>query len=556
MRNDPHPRSVEPSTIEESAQQTASVAVDGPRSGSAGAHRYSRSLDTFPIQVYAPATLEEQILSSDVIILASLVSATANVDTVSDRYLSPVFPDPSYAPVHELRFNVHEYLKDSGDCASSSPPSTCPSQALVLVHGSYEDWRDTKVEAQLVADSYLAERNTTWDGQQAILFLNDWMWSYDPAWLTASARNALAKIGYTGDTARKYYFESSTPLENWYYSVDTVSRAWLPGATASSAVTASSGFSAAPPTMQFITDGTELPPPTTTLGELRSEIARIEADLEAHKDVEGYETCLLGKVSYERTHRAMAALGDPWTPSLRMLSLSSGLAAGTDAQRRELDWNSGYDIRWLSHDDADLFRAYNDDDDSDPTTGYDRVLSTTRPLPLGTYAFRYNLQNHRRIPCNFKPTEAYSQYTVTVTAPALTVHEAFFDPVAVCTSVGASATSGALKEGGDARNGVLEPTAFTVGDASAGLASLYWEYKSITLALSPYTPLEHHILDFIALDGTVSLSLDVADATVDETAGTLSWSTATKPWRHGDQLMLRIREAEPSAATSLSTATP
>ena len=45
------------------------------------------------------------------------------------------------------------------------------------------------------------------------------------------------------------------------------------------------------------------------------------------------------------------------------------------------------------------------------------------------------------------------------------------------------------------------------------------------------------------LDGSVSLSLVVDDAEVDEGAGAYSWVVESQPWEEGDMLMLRIREA-------------
>ena len=48
-------------------------------------------------------------------------------------------------------------------------------------------------------------------------------------------------------------------------------------------------------------------------------------------------------------------------------------------------------------------------------------------------------------------------------------------------------------------------------------------------------------MDFIALDGSVPLSLKVADATVDAPNDILSWTVASQPWDVGDKLMLRIR---------------
>ena len=102
---------------------------------------------------YVSPSLEEQILDSDVIVRASLVSATAVTETVpSGEGISP-----TYRPVHELRFTVHEYLQGTG-----------PAQ-IVVVRG--EHTYATDQEALTFANRFLSERNTTWDNQQGVLFL-------------------------------------------------------------------------------------------------------------------------------------------------------------------------------------------------------------------------------------------------------------------------------------------------------------------------------------------------------------------------------------------------
>ena len=79
------------------------------------------------------------------------------------------------------------------------------------------------------------------------------------------------------------------------------------------------------------------------------------------------------------------------------------------------------------------------------------------------------------------------------------------------------------------------------------------------LKLSPHTGIAGHTVNFIALDGSVPLSLQVADATVDATTGTLSWTVTSQPWQSGDKLMLRVLTATPSARptpTPAATHTP
>ena len=65
---------------------------------------------------------------------------------------------------------------------------------------------------------------------------------------------------------------------------------------------------------------------------------------------------------------------------------------------------------------------------------------------------------------------------------------------------------------------------------------------TVKLKLNPHDGLTGHALDFIEMDGTVSLSLDVNDAAVDSVSRTLSWSVVSQPWEDGDKLMLRIRK--------------
>ena len=91
----------------------------------------------------------------------------------------------------------------------------------------------------------------------------------------------------------------------------------------------------------------------------------------------------------------------------------------------------------------------------------------------------------------------------------------------------------------------MKPTAFSVGGREPRRSTtLKWEGGTLTLELSPAASLSGHALDFIALDGSVALSLDGGAATV--SGGTLTWSVADQPWQVGDLLMLRIRTGSPA----------
>ena len=83
-----------------------------------------------------PPSLEEQIFKSDLVVRASLISATAGVETIPSGPLVA----PTHRPVQELRFTVHEYLKGAG-----------PGEALIVVRGEHTYL--TESEARRAADA-------------------------------------------------------------------------------------------------------------------------------------------------------------------------------------------------------------------------------------------------------------------------------------------------------------------------------------------------------------------------------------------------------------------
>ena len=459
---------------------------------------------------YVSPSLEEQIFDSDAIVRASLVSATTSTETVpSDPGVAP-----TYRAVHELRFTVHEYLKGSG-----------PAQVHVVVRDDHTF--ASAAEALSRAQQQLRWRTTTWDSRQGVLFLR-----------TDQPHQFGGVQGDSGQDSRASSFEFtlSNPVVQtpWDYSIDTLSRAWLPAngvASGASGQTGPSGAVSEP--VEFITDGTISPPPVVSLVELRSKVAELEATLRSGTGIEGFRKCVWGKIIHERHRRAR-----PWTPIRREATLASGSAAGTEIDRKT-DHSyyrfTQYRRFWLSGTHMELFRAVIDDDDSAPGNGYDHTFALARSLPAGEYRLNYNRQHYRDFPCNFVP-DNYIEWIVTVTAPSDTLHEAFFDPVAIGSAVGA-----------DSSNGVLKPNAFSLDGTTTTISSLKWESGTATMTLNPSASLAGYAVDFIALDGSVTSTLAFDDAT--QSGGTLTLSIATRPWNAGDKLMLRIR-TKPSIAIS------
>ncbi len=447
-------------------------------------------------------SIEEQIFRSDVIVRATLQTATAATETLpSDPGVAP-----TYLAVQELRFTVHEYLQGSG-----------PTSLLVVVRGTHVYL--TEAGARTDAGHAVELRVTTWDDRQAVLFLETPTRPY-------------------ASTALQFVL-SNYDQSPWAYSVDTLSRAWLPDVNIpTEGVT---------PTA-FITDGAPTPPPTITLADLRAQIAALAAELTAGAGIAGFRECILTRIGYERHRRAV-----PWTPFQEAATLSSGAAAGTEVYTRTFDYDEPrYHRFWLTGPDAARIQTLVDDDDSQPGNGYDHRLAITRPLPAGTYRLHRNWQHSSEIPCNFVPDDSYRDWTVTVTAPIGTVHEAFFDPAALGSGV----------VGRDAAQGVLAPAAVGTAGGSAGAAGasptsatlrrLTWDAGQLRLDVSG-TTLAGQQLELIRLDGTVGLTLrgDAATRTATAAGHELRWPVCTQPWQPGERLMLRISLApagDPPAA--------
>ena len=483
--------------------------------------------------------MEEVILSSDVI---------ARVNLVDKRtFLIWSIPLPEYPteitwmPLLEFRFRVHEYLKGSG-----------PNELRGLVH--FYSFLTTRDEAQLVAAEMLAAHDTRWDQREAIVFL----WS--EGWPNTSQFEQMPDQYWIG--MMDYVSSSSGRIDDETYSVaNRHAKAWLPEAPqpardAARSVDEKLFLLDAPPATTIPIGNTatrnvaasSTTTPTISLGALKSKIATLEAEGNAGGTPE-YRECVEIFYIAENNLRNAVALFGPLPHLLWENTIESGLPAGTSVFDHSQN-TGGLPDRvgraWFEGPDKDLFQWVAVDFRTHPswpdTMKFTWRAETARPLPVGTYVAYPNILWYGGDVCNKGVPELSRRYEVvnlTVTAPAGAIHEAFFDPVAIGAAVGTDGTNGALK-----------PAAFTVGGASATITSLEWESGVVTMVLNPSASLAGHAVDFIALDGSVSLALSFDDAT--QSGGTLTWSVASQPWNAGDLLMLRIG----ADATTLTTPTP
>ena len=495
--DEPTPQVAEPITLSLSTgEQPPSVAmISAPQSPYVG-----------------DSLIEEKIIESPVVVKATMTMFSSEVITEADG---------KYSVALKFSLGVSEYLKGTG-------PS---SIVAVWVDGrSYQ----TSAEANDAKTVILAERDDQWDDRVAIFFL------YGDAGGFGSQLDEQLK---RTDHFLLYVGDPYSP-DDFYSLHSRGHKAWLPADTS----TSSTGDG-----QEFLLDvppppGSSSTAPTMTLGNLKTRITEIAAELEGGDGSEAYKGCVLEKYRYLRNQRNFPEeMGRPFTTWQIDHSIASGLPAGTvlaktealaaypdDGTRMPVSF-AGTDAVLFNTENSDPIDNYDYDKDGEyDSVQYEIIAKLARPLPAGEYKSDLNESELAYSICDFVIS---NEWTVTVSAPGGALHEAFFDPVTDGTAVAA-----------DDSNGVLKPAAFTdANGASATLERIAWEpgtggSGTVKLQVNPPTGLTDQEVNFIALDGSVSLSLQVANATVDAANRTLSWAVGSQPWRSGDLLMLRIRE--------------
>ncbi len=449
------------------------------------------------LPLYAGDSLiEEKILEYPVIVRATLASFSS--DTFD-------YPGGYFRPVLQFTLNVIEYLSGSG-----------PSSIVAVWFGP--DY-DTREEADKSRVDILAERDSQWDDREAVIFLADL--STVPPLSTQPQLSSQYSLG----VERKYYADDR-------YSLHSESdKRWLPAVSGTGPGDGQEFLLEVPPTTE-----------TITLGDLKTRIKEVSAELNGGDGSDRHKDCVLEKYRYMRNQRNWPEeRGTHYGYWDLDHSIVSGRPAGTVLDQQEA--YGGYpDVKrpyWIEGGDSALFdtadgastvidKDGDGEDDEDDVIMYDRMVRLARPLPAGEYRFDFKEIWPYYGGCDFAIGD---EWTVTVTSPTGVLHESFFDPVAVGSAVTADGT-----------NGVLKPTTFTDGaGASATVESIAYEAGKVKVKIVPWPVLSGKVLDFIELDGTTSLSLNVSDSTTETASNTLTWPVSSQPWEDGDELMVRIR---------------
>ncbi len=495
--------------------RTLSVAAETPTGTAPPAETTTRTvapISAAPVGYDGPTSLEERIFASPVIARVRLDSVSSTTE------LGTTYEGMKYSALLEFNFSVQEYLKGSG------------ADNIVAVWAA-APFFDTAEESQDALPAIATARDSQWDDHEAIIFL----------------QTSEASLPST-QQANRYYLAwgGSRPMyspDDGYSIASIHEKLWLPAVAAVGAPSQSTGDQ-----QRFLTDvpPAEGTPPTITLGEIKTRIAGVMAKLDAGDGSEEYTECVQRTYRYEERNRyRMHTENEGYFRRIPDQVVGSGLAASSVVYE-DTDYGDLPNARaetWFDGGDADLFSVEFGDavpwdssgDGTNDSIYYARRVTATRPLYEGTYKFHFNHRAYYFVPCAGYASRY--EWTITVNASADTLHEAFFDPVTDGTAVAA-----------DDSNGVLSPATFTdANGASATLERIAWEpgtgeSGTVKLQVNPTTGLTDQEVNFIALDGSVSLSLQVANATVDAANRTLSWTVASQPWQSGDKLMLRIRK--------------
>ena len=465
------------------------------------------------MEYYGSTTIEEVILHSDIVAVASLQSAKPS--TLQGSW------DKEYTAVLTFRFKIVKYLKGNGPETVNIDVVRCCGRSL---------WHKSKESAIEDAKNWDSNRDKTWDNRSALVFL----------YKASEGRRQIA------DNPEHYEF--TAPFSYGYahrvFLDSGENRAWLPSQARS---TVASGQSVTDE-MLFLTEvpvGVEgsvgRSESTVSVGKVRSIIDEQNLATSSNTAVTDYKRCIAQVLSWKRQKQAYAQNDDfPFDRGPIGLTITSGAPRHSNLDEGSVygDVSKGYDEHRLTGTDAGLFETWIDDPDENAANGWRQGSRTTRPLPAGIYNVQFNTRDYSCTGSDYWDEDNNVAWVITVTAASDVIHEAFFDP-------GATASGEAGYDHLDI--GEFSPDTFTMPNSTdkIGVDRLTWFEGVIEMQLTPHTNLSSYEMDIIELDGSVSLTIPFSRATVRGDGGSRSytWEQCDQPWHDDDLLMIRIREA-------------
>ena len=346
-----------------------------------------------------PATLEEMVIKADIIARVRLLSVKPAAVRSDPTYSSDA-PIPEGLHIGSLayRLDVLEYLK--GEISTT----TITAYAYGWNTIKYLYATTTVAGAEQLGRELLTTRDTRWDDREAIVLLR---------YNAAEQHHYLGLVGVERG-AGYYDFTVASPM--W--------KSWLPDAAEP---TSSLDPHQIPPGPQrfLLDDPADYPTGsavhTATLASLRETVQSLLRELAGGDGSQAYRDCVVYK--YE-LHSQAAGSGSRDPTLVEMLS---GMPAGTRVL--ETGFTEGFEAGRFPDLDPSFWSA---GPDRDVLLGaWPSVITTARPLPAGKYnAWLRALSAKERI-CGDPVPKAWRKIFnvfLTVTSPAGTLAESFFDP--------------------------------------------------------------------------------------------------------------------------------
>ena len=430
-----------------------------------------------------PPTIDWQILDSSLIVVANLLSQEVTLRYEDDE------DHPYYEPMHVLKFQVLDYLKGSGpsELTIEIPRAwDSPLERGLTWDWEIYDWLDKKqvLEAGKLT---LELRSAEWDDRPAVIFLE----------------GPYKSVSMNESQEAVYMLTNNNMLNqtSFAYSIDTLSRAWLP---------ADDGTDRA-----FIVDGKSEPYPVIKEEDLQARINEIQAMLDGGDGSQEYINCVTSKLQspwYFTNRKAI---------SPRVATISSGAPAGTEIGRYERDGPPDPNVKWyFTGEGSNLFEVSRE--------GSNDYYRTARPLIGGLYKLRKHAQHEQHKICGYRRTyddPGYTPWNVTVENPQKTLHEAYFDP-------------------NETNHDEIYPNKIDLYGMPIEIEGLEWIDGKVTLTLNEHAHFNGQ-LEIIGFDGSTRLALRFTDSIYDADANKFSWAVEEQPWEEGEELMLRIWTPEP-----------
>ena len=459
--------------------------------------------------------IEESLLHAEIVARVRLVKAEGKAleSNLSGR-------TKNYRAMLRFEFDVLETLKGPSKRKLNVYVHDCCNVNLIW---DRLEWAQSS--AQVLVDS----RPKTWDSREALIFVR-----------------SNEKLSYSWIPEKEYFMfviPYSSAAADEYMIDNEKNKVWLPEhlstGTRVEAGTDSQLFLTGPPDEGTSKISTKAP--TISLGDVKKLISDLNTELRKSDNIERYRECLQDRSRSRREQTAAASASRP-TPTPIDHRLTSGQPAGTSLMKGRFSGDDGYHEFSFSGPDKFLVRAQIEDEDDDSATGFDLNIEMTRPVPAGIYELSARARPYSWLECEFDSADDYIDWTITVTAPSGTLHEAFFDPVE-------------LKNPSDGVGVRYSPkTSFTLPDkTSVTLDYLYYTPGIVKMGTTPHNALDGYELDIIELDGKVSSTF--AFGGTRDTSAAHEWATCAQPWHDDDELMLRIRKAG-TGSGSASTITP